>query len=149
MLNLLLVSWLRNYSLFPSSINSSSLRIVISGNRPDPSTFDQWPERIKFDGEFSREYSSSELERIAMFSDNYTRYSLWKGEGQLPEKEKQIIQELIDKAHHLGKTVRFWNAPDNLNSWRTLIEMGVDYINTDHIEELASFLKTVILKNSL
>lgn len=126
---------------FSSLVESSSLQIVISGNRPAPSSFSDWPEWIKFDGEFGKEYKSSELERVVMFSDNFARYSSWKGEGEFPDKERQQIQEQINKGHRLKKTVRFWNAPDNLNSWKTLIELGVDYINTDDIEELGTFLK--------
>ncbi len=126
---------------FSSLVESSSLQIVISGNRPPPSSFSDWPEWIKFDGEFGKEYKSSELERVVMFSDNFARYSSWKGEGEFPDKERQQIQEQINKGHRLKKTVRFWNAPDNLNSWKTLIELGLDYINTDHIEELGTFLK--------
>jgi alkaline phosphatase len=42
--------------------------------------------------------------------------------------------------HASGKKIRFWNAPDNPQSWQTLMNIGVDYINTDHINELGSFL---------
>lgn len=126
---------------FPSLINNNSLQIVISGNRPPPSSFKDWPGWIKFDGEFNRKYKPSELERVVMLSDNFARYSSWKGEGEFPIKEKQLIQEQINKAHQLKKKVRFWNAPDNIKNWKTLIELGADYINTDHIEDLSTFLK--------
>jgi alkaline phosphatase len=136
-----LVKLVEKLKSFPTLINSNSLQIVISGNRPPPSSFKDWPEWIKFDGEFSKEYKASELERVVMFSDNFARYSSWKGEGEFPEKERQLIQEQINKAHQLKRTVRFWNAPDNLNSWKAFVELGVDYINTDRIEELGTFLK--------
>ncbi|MBE7174721.1 MAG: alkaline phosphatase [Williamsia sp.] len=47
---------------------------------------------------------------------------------------------MINKAHDLHKPVRFWGAPDVVNAWYQLMKLGVDYINTDHIPALASFL---------
>ncbi len=134
-----LVEKLKSY---PSLINCSSLRIVISGNRPAASSFSDWPEWIRFDGVLQQEYSEKELEKIDMLSDNFAHYSSWKGEGELPEKEKQVLQDMINKTHRLNKKIRFWNAPDNPYSWKVFIELGIDYINTDHIETLSSFLKT-------
>jgi alkaline phosphatase len=40
----------------------------------------------------------------------------------------------------MGKKIRFWNAPDNLNSWKIFIGLGVDYINTDQVGEISPFL---------
>jgi alkaline phosphatase len=75
-----------------------------------------------------------------MLSDNYARYSFWRGKGEIPEKDKQVLKQWIDKAHQSGKKIRFWNAPDDENSWKVFIQLGVDYINTDKIEELSKFL---------
>ena len=41
----------------------------------------------------------------------------------------------------LHKPVRFWDAPDNANAWKQLEQLGVEYINTDHIRELAAFFQ--------
>lgn len=116
--------------VYPQLIKSSSLKIVISGNRPAPSQFTSYPSWIYFDGELRREYQPQELEKIVMVSDNYARY-----------KNKQELQQQIDRAHSLGKKIRFWNAPDHPESWKMFIELGVDYINTDKIEELSKFLR--------
>lgn len=133
-----LVDKLGNYPLL---INNRSLKIVISGNRPDPSAFNTWPSWIWFDGELNKAYTKEQLDKIEMLSDNFSRYSSWNGKGRLPEKEKIIIQGLITKAHEAKKKIRFWNAPDILNSWYAYIDMGVDYINTDHIEAIGIFFQ--------
>ena len=47
---------------------------------------------------------------------------------------------LANKSHALNKKIRFWAAPDNEKAWIILMRLGVDYINTDHIEAISSFL---------
>jgi alkaline phosphatase len=76
-----------------------------------------------------------------MLSDNFARYSSWRGKEALPEKDKELLQQMIAKAHKLKKKIRFWNAPDTPESWKVFMELGVDYINTDKIQELSKFLQ--------
>ena len=40
----------------------------------------------------------------------------------------------------LKKKIRFWNSPDDINAWNTFMNMKIDFINTDHIRELADYL---------
>lgn len=117
---------------FPSLIRSPSLKIVISGNRPDPSRFSSYPSWIWFDGELQKDYSQNALTKIVMLSDNYSHYA----------NDSSLLRQYIAHAHRLGKKVRFWNAPDSPESWKFFMGMGVDYINTDKIDELSDFLKT-------
>lgn len=133
-----LVEQLKNY---PSLINCSTLHIAISGNRPPASGFDQWPSWILFDGELQKEYTPAQLQKIPMLSDNFAHYSSWDGTLGIPDKDKLVLKEAIDKAHRLGKKIRFWNAPDNINSWKTYVSLGIDYINTDNIDGLSFFLR--------
>ncbi len=133
-----LVEKLRSY---PILARTPTLKIVISGNRPPPANFDAYPAWIQFDGELRRDYQAKELEKIEMLSDNFARYSLWRGQGAIPGKDSLVLKQWIDKAHRLGKKIRFWNAPDSPESWRVLMELGVDYINTDNIEGLSRFLQ--------
>jgi alkaline phosphatase len=41
----------------------------------------------------------------------------------------------------LGKQVRVWNVPDFVDAWKKMIELKVDYIDSDSIKALAQFLK--------
>lgn len=133
-----LVELLKKYPLLT---NCGTLHIAISGNRPPASAFHHWPAWILFDGELQKEYTAAELEKIPMLSDNFTRYSKWDGAGTIPEKDAAALKAMIDKVHRLGKKIRFWNAPDNNNSWKIFTQLGIDYINTDHIDELSAFLQ--------
>jgi alkaline phosphatase len=137
----ILVEKLRNYpDVFDPNVNENAIRIVITGNRPDPSEFSKYPDFIYFDGILDQKYSGQQLKRIVLFSENFKKIIPWDGEGNIIEKEKNRLQYVIDSVHTLNKKIRFWNAPDDINAWKTFIIMGIDYINTDHIIKLSEFL---------
>lgn len=133
-----LVSLLEKY---PSIIHNRSIQIVISGNRPADSLFSRYPSYIWFDGRLGQQYHTQALSRIAMLSENFSKYSKWKDPGQpFPEEDRLKLQQLIDQAHQLNKTVRFWAIPDHPKSWEEMMRLGVDLLNTDRIADLADFL---------
>jgi alkaline phosphatase len=131
-----LVEILKNY---PSIINCNKIKITISGNRPSAEKFITYPSYIYFDGVLSKDYSAKALSKIVMLSDDFKSYSLWNGNDSILKNDWQILEMAIVKAHQLKKKVRFWDAPDNENSWQIFMRVKVDYINTDHIKELAQF----------
>lgn len=119
----------------------STLRITISGNRPSTEDWNGYPNWMYFDAGFHTAYSQSAWEKIAMLSDNFANYSTWNGKGRLPEKERDSLQSLIRYAHDKGKKIRFWNAPDILNSWYAYLELGLDFINTDDLHGIGLFFR--------
>lgn len=127
---------------YPLLTTASGVQFVITGNQPPPSTFDQYPGYIYFDGNISNPEHLRHLNRIALFSDNFRNYSGWKGRGNIRSKEKRVLGNVIDKVHAMGKRIRFWGCPDNPHVWSVFMKMGVDYINTDHIGQLADFFKS-------
>lgn len=131
----------KTLALYPAITQSGSVIITISGSRPDPAQFTAYPAFIHFDGELEKNYTADALTKIVMLSDNFKSYSQWNGKGRIPEAEMKAITAAIDKAHTLGKKVRFWNAPDIINSWYSFMQLGVDYINTDQVTAMATFLK--------
>ena len=133
---------------YPSLINNPSLRFVITGNRPAEYTFTTYPSFIQFDGVLSKSYSKEALSKISMLSDNLRNYTNWKGEGMIPRHEMNLLKQAVDKAHQLQKPVRFWGAPDFMNAWQQFMQLQVDYINTDRIDALASFIKNMDKKSS-
>jgi len=137
----LLVQELEQYpDIFNPVINSNAVCVVISGNRPDPSGFKNYPAFIFFDGLIDQEYDNYQLERVPLFSENFRKFSLWNGTGDIIEKEKIRLQSMIDSVHALKKKIRFWNSPDNVNAWETFMHMGIDFINTDQIIKLSGYL---------
>lgn len=135
-----LVEVLRSYPLLTEN---TSLRFVISGNRPDESLFTTYPSFIWFDAELYKTYSKQALTKIVLMSDDFRRYSHWDGKGEIPAQDRATLQQAIRKSHEQHQPVRFWDAPDSKNAWQQFMQLGVDYINTDHIRELASFLESI------
>jgi alkaline phosphatase len=140
----LLVKLLEQYpEVFDTRVNKNAVKVVISGNRPIPEDYRNYPPFIWFDGRLSEKYTKSQLKRIGMISDNFTKYSSWKGEGPMSEADRQKIARFIGDVHKMKKKIRFWATPDNENAWQTLYKMNVDFINTDHIEKLSEFLQSL------
>ncbi|HLX67930.1 MAG TPA: hypothetical protein VKR41_13065 [Puia sp.] len=125
---------------YPNLTQTPSLTWVISGNRPDPSMYASYPQYIAFDGILLHEYSSAALSRIVMMSDDLQTYTHWEGTGGISAADRRRILAAIAWAHALHQPVRFWDAPDFPHAWQQLMQLRVDFINTDHIEELAEYL---------
>ncbi|MBC6111898.1 hypothetical protein ACFOG5_06580 [Pedobacter fastidiosus] len=114
--------------------------IVISGNRPKDADFNNYTE-VFFDGLPNHIYSPKDLKRVVMISDNFAAYSGWKGIGRISEADQAKLKELIENAHKIGKPFRFWNAPDNEASWKLLLNLGADIINSDKVAEATNYFK--------
>lgn len=128
----LLVSQLEKYpGVFDPSVNEFAVRVVVSGNMPDPELFENYPDFIFFDGRLNNSYTVSQLQRIILFSNSFRDYSQWDGKGPMPEEDQKTITELISQVHDIGKKIRFWATPDEVNAWEQLYNMNADLINTD------------------
>lgn len=139
----ILADKLKKYpDVFDFNVNKNAVRIVITGNRPDPSGFSKYPQFISFDGNINLKYDEGQLKRVAMYSENLAGFTSWKGQEAIPANEAKKLSQIIDSVHGLNKKIRFWNAPDTAFAWKILMDLKVDYINTDHIQELSAYLKS-------
>lgn len=125
---------------YPAITNNPTIQIVISGNQPDPKLWHTYPSYILFDGKREGHYPADAVKRIPMYSTDLKNFTQWNGKGIIVKPEHDRIQHWIDSVHTLGKKVRFWDTPDNPNTWKTFMNMGVNYINTDKVEAIADFL---------
>lgn len=116
------------------------VNVVVSGNVPSPDQFATYPLWIQFDGRPDVTYTPEQLTHVGLISQDFSRYTRWNGKGLIVKKERTKIQEVIRQVHQQGKKIRFWATPDNINTWKTLMNLGVDYINTDQIAPLGEFL---------
>ncbi len=133
---------LQQLQQYPDITGNKHIQLVISGSQPPPAQWDNYPPYILFDGKRSQSYTPVQLQRLPLFSYSLQDYTKWNGKGVLVDAEKKKIQALIDSVHQLNKKIRFWGAPDNVNTWITLRKMGVDYIGTDNVEGLSGFLSS-------
>jgi len=131
----LLIHKLNAYpEVFDLTKNQYAVRIAITGNVPSKETFTEYPDFIGFDGEINEGYTNHQLNKIALVSDNFEHFSKWKGEGAIPEQDREILLNAVNAAHEKGLKIRFWNAPDNPETWSAFIKLGIDFINTDQPE---------------
>ncbi len=121
-----------------------SVMVVISGNRSVELMQQQQPRYAAYDGRL--EDLTAPTPRTSAFmplvSGAWPSFFKWRGHGEFPELERKQLQAWVLLTHQQGRTLRFWGAPDELNTWRELASAGVDWINTDHIVALADFLRT-------
>jgi alkaline phosphatase len=132
---------LKSLSRYPAITGCRFVDIVISGNRPAPDKYSNYPFfNLRFDGNLPDTYPSKQLKYIGMISSSFATYSKWNGTAEFPAVDSSKLKSDINRAHAAGKKVRLWSVPDVPAAWNLLIKLGVDYINTDKISELASFL---------
>ncbi|HJV78462.1 MAG TPA: alkaline phosphatase [Paludibacter sp.] len=127
--------------VFDRSRNPYAVTLVFTGDIPTPEHFREYPGIAFFDGNVKYNYSEDQLKRIAFFSDSFQQFSTWNGKGSIIPTEKEKLTATISKVHSLGKKIRLWGSPDNLNTWQTFRVMGIDIINTDHPEKCCEFFR--------
>ena len=134
--------------VFDPVVNPTACGLLIGGyHLPPYEKFTKYPNWFLFDIQYSEcdgsNLTKRQLERVGMFSTNFRLLSKWDGTGEFDAGEKAAVKEVIKAVHAMGKPVRFWGAPDNPSAWKTLYEMGADFINTDHVEACAEFISGI------
>lgn len=119
----------------------NNFRIVISGNRPAVSDYIKFPNWITFDGRSSEEVPSIFASHVVLESEAFYKFGIWNGNTPMSPALKTKLKEYIDKVHSAGRVVRLWATPESLLAYQTLLDLGVDYIGTDHLGALAEYLK--------
>lgn len=128
-----------------NTVREKAVTAVISGNRPLELMARQFVRFAAYDGRASDTGTFADAAFIPLISDNWTKLFSWDGTGALSEAERAKLDDFVAAAHRTGKRVRFWATPDDPQRrefvWATLIEAGVDYINTDDLAGLQTFLE--------
>ncbi len=133
----------RELARYPDVFNDKSMiKIVISGNRPTPSVWSNYPSFIQFDGRPDEVYTPEQWQRVGLVSDNFNAYKTsWWGKDILCPKTCERLKKVLNYIHSKGKKMRFWKTPDDSRSWETLYQLGVDFINTDSPTDLKSYFE--------
>ena len=116
---------------YPNLIHGDKVQFVVSGNRPKPEEYKNYPDFIWFDHQNLEELDKIDLDKVALISSNYKKYTVWNGYGRMTAPELEKVKEVIGLAKATGKPFRFWATPDTKTAWARLARLGVDYINTD------------------
>lgn len=124
-----------------------NIMVVVSGNRPFEFMKSQTIRYAGFDGRLDNLDSDIPATLMPVVSDNWAKYFTWDGNGEIPQTEKQKLQELADKAKSKGYLLRFWNTPgttpeQRIAVWTELQNAGVGLIGADNLKELEAFFMT-------
>jgi glycerophosphoryl diester phosphodiesterase len=119
-----------------SGNSNSPLTIIITGNRPPPAEYKNYPSYIYFDDDLQLPHNPNEWKRVAQVSLNFTNYSKWNGDMAIPPVDEKVLRSVINAVHQSGKKIRFWAAPDNPAGWQKLMELKADILSTDEIDKL-------------
>lgn len=127
--------------ILKTSTHAGQLTITISGSRPKPADYKNYPDYIYFDGEWPLAHTPEESKHVELISFSFTNYSKWNGKGRLDHADYTRVKNLIDSVHAEGKKIRFWATPDTKSTWLALMNLHVDLIGTDVIESFGNFIK--------
>jgi hypothetical protein len=122
-----------------------AVTVIVSGNRPLELMRSQPVRYAGYDGRLTDLESDAPAAFMLLISDLWGRHFTWRGDGPMPVQERQKLCEIVQKAHAMGRLVRFWATPDAPSPareavWRELLAAGVDLINTDDLQGLQEFL---------
>ncbi|MGZ0174784.1 MAG: prolyl oligopeptidase family serine peptidase [Planctomycetales bacterium] len=136
---------LAEYSDMLTTVDHGKLRpgplsVVISGNRPRELMASQTTRYAGMDGRIADLDSKAASHLLPMISDNWGKHFRWRGEGEMPASERKTLHAVVRQAHAAGRTVRFWATPESPKVWRELLSADVDFINTDDLSGLQTFL---------
>ncbi|MEM8969709.1 MAG: phosphatidylinositol-specific phospholipase C/glycerophosphodiester phosphodiesterase family protein [Bacteroidota bacterium] len=117
-----------------------AVTIFLSGNRPIAKVQQDSLQLVSIDGrpdDLGQGYSA---DFMPVISQHYRAIIDWDGKQPISAKQQKALKKLTQQAHQEGKKVRLWATPENTLVWETLLETGVDFINTDQLAELQQFL---------
>ncbi|MCN9244379.1 phosphatidylinositol-specific phospholipase C/glycerophosphodiester phosphodiesterase family protein [Streptomyces sp. RY43-2] len=127
-------------------VRPAALTAVISGDRAARGPMEAQQVRHAFyDGRLSDLGTATPATFTSLISDNWTLNFTWQGDGPMPATERDKLRGIVRAAHARGQQVRFWATPDQPGPardalWRELLAAGVDFLNTDDLAGLETFL---------
>ena len=128
-------------ALAPHQKELQHVRIVISGNMPEPDQMASQDKIFTFDGRKNLFYPKEASPMIKLVSNSITDFGgSWNGKEPMSDPMRENIKTFIELQHAQKKLVRIWGTPNSELGYQTLKELGVDYIGTDDLAGLAAFL---------
>ncbi len=118
---------------------------MISGSRPRQLMKGQKLRYATYDGRLSDLESDEPLSFIWLISASAKGTFTWRGQGPVPTGDIEKLKTVVRRAHAGNCKIRFWATLDEASPartfmWKTLLDNGVDFLNTDDLVGLRSFL---------
>lgn len=128
-----------------ADLKEGAVTVIVSGNRDLEAMLDTENCPALYDGRFEDLSSKSNSPLIPLISAGWADEFEWKGEGEILAADLVKMKNVIEMAHAQGRKIRFWgtDVPDADGQeyiWDLLLETGVDFINTDKLRELSTYV---------
>jgi hypothetical protein len=123
-------------------LEERGVTVIVSGNRAEQAVADCALRYVGIDGRLGDLDTQRPSHLMPLISDNWRSHFRWRGQGPMPEQEREKLRAIVEKAHAKGRRVRFWATPDDPAVWRELVDAGVDLLNADDLAGLERFLRS-------
>ena len=128
-------SWIYSPKMNPGG----KVVIFLSGNRPVSEVLNDREGYLALDGRPEDLGTGYTRDQMPVISQAFYIYSKWGGDGEMPEEDRDRIKELAASVHMENKKLRLWAHPDNPQAWDLLLDLGVDFINSDDLMGLKKY----------
>lgn len=116
------------------------VRVIVSGNRPVKTLKEDTVQLAGVDGRLPDLEMNYNAGFMPIISERFSKIVGWNGIDTIPEEEFERLKSLASRVHKQGKKFRLWGAPENENTWRVLLDAGIDFICTDDLQKAKLFL---------
>ncbi len=123
-------------------IQTNAVTVILSGNRPRETLLSERVRLASYDGRLDDLGKALPVGFMPLVSDSFQARFPTIRSAQLSDSEARKVRDVIERTHREGRKIRFWATKDDAQTWKTLLDLGVDLINTDDLEGLARFLKS-------
>jgi hypothetical protein len=123
-------------------IEPKAVTVILSGNRAVETIAKQPVRYVGIDGRPENLDTNPPADLYPWISANWTLLFKWKGNGPMPAAEREKLNGLVKQTHEQHRQLRFWATAETEAMWKELLAAGVDFINTDRLDELKHFLLT-------
>lgn len=142
-LNTLLNSYSMLTRIDGDVVTDGPVRVVLTGDKTAKEGFvDTFSSRRAFRD--SNDYTPDDPAADAkwrFYALDWKKYLAWNGDGALPGEDEARLSCIVANSHSAGREVRFYNSPDKTSGWQALVGHGVDFVHTDNLAGLDTFLE--------
>jgi hypothetical protein len=121
-------------------LETKAVSIILSGNRATDVIEKQAVRYVSIDGRPEDLKANPPPVLFPWISANSSLLFKWQDDGSLSAADREKLGALVKQAHEQGRRVRLWSTPEKTMTWKELLAAGVDFINTDKLDELRNFL---------
>jgi hypothetical protein len=130
-------------SYHDNQVEARAVTVILTGGFPRATIEAEKTRWVALDGglEDLDATPSPSADLVPRVQANWRDHFKWRGQGDMPERERAKLKAMTAEAHAQHRQIRFWNLPDRLSVWRELLADGVDLINTDDLRGCSEFLR--------